>query len=698
MSEKRVRRRYSPEEKAQVLKLFKESGLTRQQFCETNPVPASTLFVWLQAEGSVPARKKRVPGRKLREFRTGRKRGPYTADERRQAVEAFFRSGISLIEFARAWGISDPRGLKKWVSRYQSDGPRALEKYAEGSDPTKRRGRKRLPAAVTREIAQVKTEYPEFGLKKVRNFLMRFRGVKVSTGTIRKTIREENLPLAPQKPKKRRRSADKIRHFERARPMQLWQSDITSFVLTRHSTRVYLTVFMDDHSRYIVSWGLQLRQTGEFVCNALLDGISRFGKPEEVLTDQGRQYFTWRGKGDFQKLLDREGVRHVVSRSHHPQTLGKCERFWETVGSEFWDKVRPQEISDARERMKHFIAHYNHFRPHQGLEGMVPADRFFGLENEVRKAIERTLASNELRLAIGEAPRAPVFLIGQIGDQPISLHGEEGRLVLKTSDGEEKCLESTRFGHSRPPLMPEYPNPSQLKGAWNVEGVGREEFIAGKRAQEEEKPGTQVQDVSINPGTGSLGSRDAGAAGESASSSSSRDGILARALDQARDRQEAWSPSASNLATVTTGHVGYGGRITDTAQNESVSDQGGTRERSECGSAEAGPGPQAALEEDPRARTHGGDSDEADRDPARLPEPERPEASGLRGEGAPGSESRDRIHSDLAPTEKGSASQTAVPGNGRTETWQTPEESGSRSIGTNGIRGDDGGSIPGSSS
>jgi hypothetical protein len=42
---------------------------------------------------------------------------------------------------------------------------------------------------------------------------------------------------------------------------------------------------------------------------ALLEGVQRFGKPEEVLTDQGRQYFTWRGKGEFQKLLDREGIQ-----------------------------------------------------------------------------------------------------------------------------------------------------------------------------------------------------------------------------------------------------------------------------------------------------------------------------------------------------------------------------------------------------
>ena len=106
--------------------------------------------------------------------------------------------------------------------------------------------------------------------------------------------------------------------------MDLWQSDITSYVLRRQGRRVYLTVFLDDRSRYIVAWNLMTRQTSALVCDALLDGITRFGKPNEVLTDQGRQYFAWRGKSAFQKLLEREGIRHVVSRAHHPETLGKC--------------------------------------------------------------------------------------------------------------------------------------------------------------------------------------------------------------------------------------------------------------------------------------------------------------------------------------------------------------------------------------
>lgn len=181
--------------------------------------------------------------------------------------------------------------------------------------------------------------------------------------------------------------------------------------------------------------------------DTLLEGISRFGKPKEVLTDQGRQYFAWRGETEFQKRLDREGIRHVVSRAHHPETLGKCERLWKTVGSEFWDRGKPQDLDDARIRMAHFFAHYNHFRPHQGLDGLVPADRFFGQRDAVRKEIEERLAENELRLALDDPPRKTVFLMGQVGEQKLALRGERGRLVIETEDGLLEAMELEEVGN-----------------------------------------------------------------------------------------------------------------------------------------------------------------------------------------------------------------------------------------------------------
>lgn len=655
MGTTRKRTNYTPEERSELVRRFKVSGLGRQEFCKQHSIAPTTLFMWLQQEGLRPPRQKRTPAKGP--IRTGRVTGPFPAQERKEAVEAFLKSGLSLQDFCRTWGISDARTLDRWVTRYQNDGPQSLEHPAPRKPGSKKGGAKPLSRHVTREISLVKTLNPEFGLKKVRDFLRRFRGVDVSVGSIRKTIREEDLPLA-QRPKRRRRAADRIRRFERARPMQLWQSDITSFVLARHSTRVYLTVFMDDQSRYIVAWNLQLRQTSEFVMTALLDGISRFGKPEEVLTDQGRQYFAWRGKGDFQKLLEKEGIRHVVARSHHPQTLGKCERFWETAGVEFWDRVRPEDLNDARERLSHFIAHYNHSRPHQGIDGLVPADRFFGLESEIRKAIEATLSQNELRIALDEAPRAPVFLLGQIGDQTISLHGEGGAIVLRAGDGPEKRIESASYGHSKPPYL----NPSPTGGAERDE-----RGIIESGEDKETDPSHFHRPVSGHSSTGIMGSGEPRRASESASGGHRDHGVLAGILDQERHGEDPRSPSHSSLADVTAGDLGYAGSTAEPTSYETKEDD---RALKGCGQRnEFGDGSEAIASQDPGPRTHDRDPNEADRDPAGVPGPERSEPSSSRTAVAQSISGCHFIHPDA---EAGDPNE--VPRNREQKAWETANE------------------------
>ena len=44
------------------------------------------------------------------------------------------------------------------------------------------------------------------------------------------------------------------------RPNQLWQTDLFTFLLKRQNRRLYLVAFLDDHSRFIVGYGLHARR------------------------------------------------------------------------------------------------------------------------------------------------------------------------------------------------------------------------------------------------------------------------------------------------------------------------------------------------------------------------------------------------------------------------------------------------------
>ncbi|MCI0670978.1 MAG: DDE-type integrase/transposase/recombinase, partial [Myxococcaceae bacterium] len=285
------RRRFSLAERHELIEAYHASGQEVEAFCGERDLSPTTLHAWL-SRTVVLGSASPPPAKSTRS----------TPEQKRAAVEAFARSGRTQAEFAALWGIS-AHTLAAWTRRYAEQGAKGLEPRPQGGP-----GRPRtIPEGVREEIAQTKRRYPSFGLRKVRDWLLRFRGVRVSAGTVRSALVERGLTGAPEAPRPRRRRQLKVRRFERARPMQLWQSDITIYVLARHSVRVYLVVFLDDRSRYVVSWSLCTHAKTEMVQECLLDGIARFGKPEEVLTDQGPQYYSWRGRSAFRKLLEREG-------------------------------------------------------------------------------------------------------------------------------------------------------------------------------------------------------------------------------------------------------------------------------------------------------------------------------------------------------------------------------------------------------
>jgi transposase InsO family protein len=536
-AERRVgpRRALTPAEQEVLVRELESSGSSVPEFAAAHGLHASTLYTW---------RRRVRAGEPVR--RSGWKkggRGNFSAEERRAALESWAKSGLTAIAFAQLWGVS-PESLRLWRARYELGGPKALEPKKLGRP--RGDGRSQLPLPLQAEVVRTKLSFPSFGLKKVRDFLARFHGRRVSTGSVRKILRSEGLHALPSKPRRKKRAL--VRRFERSKPGELWQTDITSFVLTRSSVRVYLVVFLDDFSRYVVAWQLATHQKSQLVCEALMEGIERFGKPEEVLSDQGRQYFAWRGKSDFQRLLVREGIRHVVARTHHPETLGKCERLWETVGTELWERAQPQELAEARERLGHYFAHYNHFRPHQGIGGLVPADRFFGAEDALRRSLEARMERDELGAALERTPRKGVYVFGQVGDQQLSLHGERGRIVLVTSEGIRKELALEDLGL-----------PQQEKTHERSDDADDDDHdpSAGPHAARQEAPGVPAAATDAAPGAGLVG--DGGSRGEGASAPLVRgDPVdVAGPQDASSGGRGAGAAAAAGLAAQPGGARGY---------------------------------------------------------------------------------------------------------------------------------------------
>jgi hypothetical protein len=210
-------------------------------------------------------------------------------------------------------------------------------------------------------------------------------------------------------------------------------------------------------------------QSTALVLEVLRAALTAYSTPQEILTDNGSQYVTWRGKSAFSKELDKRGIRQVVAAPRRPQTLGKIERFWGTLWRECVEAAVFMDLGDAQRRIGLFIDHYNFQRPHQGIDGLVPADRFFGAASEVRQTLQARVAANALELARQGAPKAPFYLTGQVGGQPFSVHAEGERMILTGQAGRQEI-------DLLPPPAPPAAVPDPLCPQGQVSGLADDGF------------------------------------------------------------------------------------------------------------------------------------------------------------------------------------------------------------------------------
>ena len=356
----------------------------------------------------------------------------YTPEEKLRAVRLVLEEGFSRDLVCREAGMCYD-SLHKWVRQYRAEGQAGL--LGPRAAPTA--GKDKLPAAVTEQIVRLKKDNPGFGAKRISQFLRRMFLLPASAETVRQRLHREGLvpPTKPPRPK----NVTRPRFFERATPNQMWQSDIFTFRLG--GRYAYLIGFLDDYSRYVVGADLFRSPTAAAVIEVYRVAIGEYQPPKEMLTDNGRQYTTWRGTSRFEAELQKDRVSHIKSRPHHPMTLGKIERFWSSIWGEFLARAQFESFEAARERIKLWITYYNHRRPHQGIGGVCPADRFFEIQNDLKKTLQAGIQENLLELALRGQPRAPFYMVGRMEGQSVVLRAEKGQLKLSVTNPENQTRE-----------------------------------------------------------------------------------------------------------------------------------------------------------------------------------------------------------------------------------------------------------------
>jgi len=163
--------------------------------------------------------------------------------------------------------------------------------------------------------------------------------------------------------------------------MELWQLDIVGGIRLADGGEAKVVTGVDDHSRFCVIATVVRRATGRAVCAAFGEALQRFGIPEEVLTDNGKQ-FTGRfnqprpAEVMFERICRENGVVARNTKPRTPTTTGKIERFHQSLRELLDDVEVWPDVEAVQAAIDEFRGEYNTSRPHQSLDMEFPADRF----------------------------------------------------------------------------------------------------------------------------------------------------------------------------------------------------------------------------------------------------------------------------------------------------------------------------------
>ena len=136
----------------------------------------------------------------------------------------------------------------------------------------------------------------------------------------------------------------------------------------------YLHHAVDDHTRvgYSESLDDEKKETAAgfwLRANAYFASIGI--QVTAVMTDNGACYRSHA----FRDVLKDSGIKHRRTRPYRPQTNGKVERFNRTLEEE-WAYAETYASEAAREATyPTWLHHYNHHRPHTGIDGLTPMQR-----------------------------------------------------------------------------------------------------------------------------------------------------------------------------------------------------------------------------------------------------------------------------------------------------------------------------------
>ena len=229
-------------------------------------------------------------------------------------------------------------------------------------------------AVLRAEIEKLSGRYPRHGYRRITQLLLR-QGYTVGTRRVARLMKEMNLWVAVKRAGQTTKSlqGDKpwsnlLETLEVSHQDQVWVADITYVRL--NGRFIYVCLLMDVFTRIIKAWHLSQHLNQSLTLKPLEEAFCH-SVPEIHHSDQGVQYLS----KAYIATLQAQGVEISVAERGRPWENGYAERLIRTLKEEEVHLNDYQSITEARERIGHFITQVYHLkRPHSALGYLTPVE------------------------------------------------------------------------------------------------------------------------------------------------------------------------------------------------------------------------------------------------------------------------------------------------------------------------------------
>lgn len=274
------------------------------------------------------------------------------------------------------FGISE-RTIRRWISRYKEEGFEGLKPRAPESG-----GVSKIPEELIQEAIRLRREVPRRSIPEIIRIL-EWKG-KAEPGFLRKSTLQDQLQMRGYSSRQMRTYAKNntsARRFQKPWRNYLWQSDI-KYGIYINGQPTYMVCFLDDCTRNILHSEFYDTLDQTIVQDCFRKALLKYGAPDSVYFDNGKQFRTHWMKRACGKL----GIRLLYAKPYNPEGKGKQERYNQTVDSFLEEALleKPKDLQELNRLYRVWMEECYLNLPHSALDGKTPREAYESDTRELR--------------------------------------------------------------------------------------------------------------------------------------------------------------------------------------------------------------------------------------------------------------------------------------------------------------------------